>query len=224
MIEVFDVEQGTPEWFECRRGIPTASMFATVMASGRSGGESKTRAKYLRQLAGEIITGEIMETYSNAHMDRGKEMEAEARRHYAFMTDTDPQLVGFVRNGGKGCSPDSLVGDKGMLEIKSKLPDLLIECIERDDFPPEHKAQCQGNLWVAEREWIDITVYWRKMPQFTKRAYRDEVYIATMAKAVKAFNEELGELVERVRAYSDPDHLKRQLVMSNQLAQNFMAG
>ncbi|MDX1117063.1 exonuclease [Sinorhizobium medicae] len=201
MIEVFNCDQGTSAWFQCRAGIPTASMFSTVMASGRGGGESKTRAKYMRQLAGEIITGKPIEGYSNHHMERGHEMEPEARDLYAFATDTAPVQVGFVRNGNKGCSPDSLIGENGMLEIKTKLPDLLIECLERDDFPPEHRAQCQGALWVAEREWIDITVYWPGMPAFIKRAYRDEPYIKTMAGAVDQFNDELAALVERVRSY-----------------------
>lgn len=201
MISIFNCAQGTEEWYLARAGIPTASMFATVMASGRGGGESKTRAKYMRQLAGEIITGKPIEGYSNHHMERGHEMEPEARDLYAFATDTVPEIVGFVRNGNKGCSPDSLVGANGMLEIKTKLPDLLIECLERDDFPPEHRAQCQGALWVAEREWIDITVYWPGMPVFIKRAYRDEPYIKTMAGAVDQFNDELAALVERVRNY-----------------------
>ena len=200
-IEILNCEQGTDEWFLARAGIPTASQFATVMASGRGGGESKTRAKYMRQLAGEIITGKPMEGFTNAHMERGHAMEPEARDLYSFATDTAPQQVGFIRNGQKGCSPDSLVGTNGMLEIKTKLPDLLIECLERDDFPPEHRAQCQGALWVAEREWIDIVVYWPEMPVFIKRAYRDETYISNMAAAVETFNAELAELVERIRKY-----------------------
>lgn len=208
MIEVFNCEQGTEEWFLARAGIPTASMFSTVMASGRGGGESKTRAKYMRQLAGEIITGKPIEGFTNHHMERGHVMEPEARDLYAFATDTAPETVGFIRNGNKGCSPDSLIGENGMLEIKSKLPDLLIECLERDDFPPEHRAQCQGALWVAEREWIDITVYWPGMPVFIKRAYRDEAYIKTMAGAVDQFNDELAALVERVRSYQPSNSME----------------
>lgn len=203
-VQILTCEQGTIEWHEARAGIPTASMFATVMASGRSGGPSLTRAKYMRQLAGEIITGKPMESYSNGHMERGHEMEPEARELYAFATDTAPEQVGFIRSGQKGCSPDSLIGTAGMLEIKTKLPDLVIECWERDDFPPEHKAQCQGALWVAEREWIDIVVYYPAMPVFIKRAFRDEAYIAEMSKAIDTFNGELAAMVERVRAYGSP--------------------
>lgn len=200
-VQIFDCDQNTPEWFECRRGVPTASNFATIMAKGKGGGDSVTRRKYLYKLAGEVLTGEVQDGFTNAHMERGHEMEPDARNLYALMTDTAPQLVGFVRNGPKGASPDSLVGETGMLEIKTKLPDLLIDVLLRDEFPAEHKAQCQGALWVAEREWIDIAVYWPRLPLFTKRAYRDEAYIADLSRAVDAFNQELAEIVERVRQY-----------------------
>lgn len=197
MIEIVDCEQGTEGWFRARLGTPTASEFHAILAKG----EGKTRKSYMLRLAGEIVTGEPSETYSNGHMERGKAMEPEARELYAFMADAEPQQVGFIRNFGAGCSPDSLLGTAGMLEIKTKLPALLIECILRGDFPPEHKAQCQGALWVAEREWIDLAVFWPKMPLFVQRAYRDEAYIAGLRAAVAAFSEELAETVERVRKY-----------------------
>jgi hypothetical protein len=202
MIETFDgLEQGTPEWFQVRSGIPTASEFATVMAKGRDGGESKTRKTYMYKLAGELITGQVQESYNNHHMERGKEMEAEARDCYAYLKDLEPQRVGFIRNGKKGCSPDSLIETNGMLEVKTALPHVLIEALLREDFPPEHKAQCQGGLLVAEREWIDIIVYWPKMPPFIHRAHRDEAYMKTMVSAIDQFNDELQNLVEKLRKY-----------------------
>lgn len=197
MIVYTDIQQGTPEWHAVRCGIPTASMFHAILAKG----EGKTRKSYLCRLAGEIITGDPADSISNIHTERGKAMEPEARDLYAFMKDADPVQVGFIRNGQKGCSPDSLIGESGMLEIKTKLPALMVEALIRNDFPPEHKAQCQGALWVAEREWIDICVYWPKMPPLIKRADRDEAYIAEMSAAVDAFNEELNTIVERIRSY-----------------------
>lgn len=204
MPEIIVCEQGTEAWLHARAGIPTASEFSTVMASGRGGGESKTRRTYMLKLAGEILTGEVAEGYSNVHMERGKVMEQEARDLYAFMTGEDPEQIGFIRSGDKGCSPDSLVGSDGLLEIKSKLPHLHLEVLLRDEFPAEHKAQCQGALWVAEREWIDIAVYWPKLPLFVKRAYRDDQYIAGLSQAVDQFNEELQAIVAKVRAYGRP--------------------
>lgn len=196
-LQIIECDQNSEEWYLARAGIPTASEFSTVMAKG----EGKTRRTYMFKLAGEIITGQPVQSYSNAAMERGHEMEPEARDAYQFMTDADIQLVGFIRNGQKGASPDCLVGSDGLGEFKSKAPHILIEVLLKDQFPPEHKAQCQGALWVAEREWIDIVCYWPRMPLFVKRAFRDEEYIANLAGEVDRFNDELAETVEKIRRY-----------------------
>jgi len=192
-----DLEQGTEAWYRARLGIPTASMFGAILAKG----EGKTRRSYLLKLAGEVLTGEPTESYSNPYMERGRAMEGAAREMYAFMRDQDPRQVGFIVNGPKGCSPDSLLGDAGMLEIKTKRSGLLIDALLKDEFPSEHIAQCQGALWVAEREWIDLAVYWPGLPLFVKRAARDEAYIAKLSEAVDLFNAQLADVVEQVRRY-----------------------
>jgi len=195
MIEVFNCEQGTPEWFECRLGIPTASMFSAVLAKG----QGKTRRTYMLKLLGERMTGELQDNYSNGHMDRGKEMEDEARDAYAFMKDVEPESIGFIRNGEKGCSPDSLVGD-GLLEIKTKLPHLQLEVLDKDALPSEHKAQVQGQIWVAEREWCDFVSYWPKLPLFIKRIYRDDDYIKTLSEEVDRFLSDMSDLEGKIKA------------------------
>lgn len=197
MLEIFDFEQRSPEWFKCRAGLPTASEFSSVLAKG----EGKTRAAYMRKLAAEIITGEPGESFDTPAMERGRRMEAEARDFYAFLSDVPLQSVGFIKNGNKGCSPDSLIGDNGLLEIKTQRADLLIENLLRKDFPPEHRAQTQGALWVSEREWIDLSIYWPKMPSCIFRAYRDETYIKALSDAVDAFNDELQTLVAKLRSH-----------------------
>lgn len=201
-IEIFDCEQGTEAWHAVRAGIPTASKFHTVMASGRGGGDSLTRAKYMRELVAERITGITTDGFNNAHMERGKAQEAEARDLYAFLHDEPLTQVGFIRNGDKGCSPDSLAGKSGMVEVKTELPELMVGTLLADKTPTKHIAQCQGNLWVAEREWIDLIIYSPKLPLFVKRIYRDEVYIATMAKAIAAFNSELADMEAAIRRMS----------------------
>lgn len=198
-VEVIDCEQGSDLWLQSRLGLPTASRFADVLAKG----EGKTRRSYMLRLAGEILTGQPADTFESADTLRGHEMEPEARELYSFMTDADPQLVGFVRNGKKGCSPDALIGTDGLLEIKTKKPALLIDVLLKGEFPAEHKAQCQGALWVTEREWIDLAVYWPGLPLFVKRATRDEPYIKALANAVDAFNEELDAVVNSIRTYQD---------------------
>lgn len=210
-LEIFDqIEQGTPEWHQVRLGIVTASEFATVMAKGKGGGESKTRRTYMLKLIGESLTGEPSENYTNHHMERGKVMEEEARDYYAFITDAPIQRVGFLRKGRIGCSPDSLIDANGMYEAKSKLPHLHLDVLLYDELPPEHKAQCQGSLWVAEREWIDFHSYWPHLPPFIKRVYRDEAYIKTLEKAVNDFIAEMDALKDRLTKGDDlEDRLRR---------------
>jgi hypothetical protein len=204
MMEIIDCAQNDADWHQHRSGLITASQFKTVMANGKGGTESKTRSGYMRRLAAEIITGEPLESFTSQAMARGHVMEDEARRYYAFLHDIEPQQVGFIRNGRKGCSPDSLLGNDGLLEIKSQRGDLLIETLMKDQFPPEHVAQVQGQLWITEREHCDIMVFWPGMPTFVKRAGRDEVYIAKLSDAVDRFTDELDELVEKIRRYGSP--------------------
>lgn len=201
MLDVLTCEQGSDEWFEARLGIPTASMFATVMAKGKGGAASKTRTTYLHKLAGEIITGKPMDSISNAHTERGHEQEPEARSLYSFISDAEVQQIGFLRGDRCGASPDGLVGDGGALEIKTKLPHLMVDCIVRDVFPTEHRAQCQGVLFVSGRDWIDLAVYCPGFPLFVKRADRDPDYIENMAGEIARFNDDLDAIVERVRKY-----------------------
>jgi hypothetical protein len=200
-LQIFDCEQGSPEWHACRLGIPTASEFDTVQAKGKGGAESKTRRTYMLKLIGEQITGQPTYDYSNDHMERGKQMEAEARNLYAMVADVEPIKVGFMRRGDAGCSPDSLIGTNGISEIKTKLAHLQLEVLLSDRLPPEHVPQTQGQLWIAEREWCDFVSYWPGLPLFIKRVHRDEDYIRNLAAAVQAFNDEMQELTARVQQY-----------------------
>jgi hypothetical protein len=196
----FDVEQRSPEWYALRCGIPTCSRFSDVLA----GGQGKVRGKYMRQLAGEIITGEPAETYSNSHMERGRLMEAQAREQYArdiaFVNDEEVREIGFIRNTKAGGSPDALVGEHGILEIKTMLPDLLIEKHQQGGaFPPEHIPQCSGNLWVSGRQWCDLVMYWPKMPLFIWRLERNASYIEMLAEQVELFAYEARKLAETLK-------------------------
>lgn len=215
MMQIFDCEQGSDEWFACRAGIPTASKFATVMAKG----EGKTRSEYMRKLAGELLTGEPMESFTSVHMERGKTMEDEARETYAFINDADISRVGFIRNGKKGASPDSLVGKEGGLEIKTALPHIQIDRLLRGDLPSEHKAQVQGNLWISERDWWDFVSYWPKLPLLTVRVFRDDIYIKNLSSEIDRFNDELAAMVDAIRNYD-----RRSEILKNQLVQSVMGG
>lgn len=193
-VEIFNCEQGTPDWFEARRGVVTASRFSDVLAKG----QGITRRKYLLTLAGEAITGEVAESYSNAHMERGHIMEADARNLYAFAHDVEPELVGFMRRGRAGASPDSLIGTDGLLEIKSKLPHLQLDVLDNGKLPSEHVAQVQGQLWVSGRAYCDFLSYWPRLPLFVIRVERDDAYISALEQAVADF---VGELDSYITKY-----------------------
>lgn len=190
---IHDCEQGSNEWLMARLGIPTASRFSDVLAKG----QGLTRRKYLLTLAGEAITGELAESFSNKHMERGQVMEDEARQAYSFARDVDPVSVGFMRRGRIGASPDSLIGDDGLLEIKTKLPALQLEVLDKNKLPPEHVAQVQGQLLVSGRDFCDFVSYWPKLPIFIVRVERDEAYIKTLQQALDDFIGELDEYINR---------------------------
>jgi len=196
-LEIFEnIVQGTPEWISLRLGLPTASCFGKILAKG----EGKTRAQYMRRIAGEILTGEPAESFVSNEMVRGTVLEPEARAAYALITGHDVYEIGFGINHGAGASPDGLIGTDGAVEFKAAKPEILLEIHERGVIPPEHVAQCQGVLWVLERQWIDFVAYWPKMKLFITRIERNPAYIATLAAAVKAFQADVAALVERHRA------------------------
>lgn len=208
LVEVFDqFEQGDPEWFEVRRGIPTASNFGTIMAEGRDSDGSKSRRALLYRMAGEVLTGLDAETYENDAMRRGKRMEPEARDDYIRTTFEPVRQVAFVRRTIKrrsmsdlvvGCSPDALVGNNHGLEIKSLKPELMLHQLERGLVPAEHRPQVHGTMWVAGLKSLDLKLFFTGMPVSPVfRFERDETYIAQIRNEVERFKYELDQLVAK---------------------------
>ncbi len=202
-MQILTLEQGTPEWHAARLGIVTMSELKTLLVKGKgSAGFGTGAISYMHQLIGERITGEPSDAFQgNAHTQRGHELEPVARELYQEATGL-PRLeqVGIILNHGVGYSPDCLVDSQGLAEIKTKLPKYQIELLLEGELPQEHVAQCQGGLWVSEREWIDFVSYWPGMPLFVKRAYRDEALIRTIAERVEAFYEEMERRMAQVMA------------------------
>lgn len=210
LVEVFpEIEQGSPEWFELRLGIPTASNFAMVTRDA----DSKTRRGYMHKLAGEILTGQPAEgKIKTAAMQRGHDMEPEARDHYAKTNIVKIDRVGFIRRllpSGRyaGSSPDGLMEPrKGTwrkgLEIKTMAPDIMIGLLERGAaLPPEHRWQVYGTMWVADLEEVDLMLYYRNMPVAPKfTVARNEAAIKEISDAVEVFDHELNNLVKKIRA------------------------
>ena len=196
---ILDIEQGSPEWYAARAGYPSASNFDKIITS--KGEPSKQRMAYLYRLAGERLTGMPMETYTNGNMERGKELEAEARAAYEFITDNEVKQVGFCMNEGQsyGNSPDGLIGEDGGLEIKCPTLSVAVEYLDKGVLPTAYWQQVQGSLLVTGRKWWDFVSYYPGLPLFIVRVERDEKFIEKLHDELTVFCVELDELTARIK-------------------------
>lgn len=179
---ILDMEQGTPEWLAARCGVPTASNFDKLIAS--TGKPSTQADAYANKLIAEMITGESADAdlSNNQWVMRGNELEPDARRFYEMQRDSDVQQVGFVLRDDRrvGCSPDGLVGDDGLVEIKCPSPAVHVQYLLGGKLPSGYKAQVQGQMLIAERGWCDFISYHPLMPPALFRVERDDKFIAAL--------------------------------------------
>lgn len=197
---VIEIDQLSTQWFAERAGIPTASNFDKIVTS--KGEPSKQAQKYMHQLAGESITGTKEETYSNFAMQRGIEMEPEARQLYEFVTGNKVDQVGFCYPDEQkryGCSPDGLVGDDGLIEIKCTLLSTSVEYLIADKLPTTYVQQVQGELLITGREWCDFMSYFPGLPPLIVRVARDEKFIKKMAEELDRFCYDLAALIKSLK-------------------------
>ena len=187
-----DVVQGTEEWKRLRLGIPTASQFHRIVTP--KGQPSKSQEAYRHELLAERLLGEEIEGFESKWMTRGKDTELEAIQFYEMQRGVDVERIGFILNdaGTVGASPDGLVGEPGLAEIKIPKPGIHIGYLFQDGSAyAEHRIQAQGQLWIAEREWNDLVSYCPGLPPAIHRVYRDDVFIQALAVEVFAFSEKL---------------------------------
>ena len=196
-MKILDVVQNSPEWFSARCGIPTASNFDKIITA--KGEPSKQRTKYLYQLAGERITGIAEETYQNATMLRGIEMEVEARQLYSLITGQDVVEVGFCLAEGYGASPDGLVAETGCLEVKCPNLATHVGYLLENTLPTDYFQQTQGQLLVTERKWVDFMSYYPWLHPLIIRVNRDEDFIKKLKIELEVFTQELAELVDKIK-------------------------
>lgn len=204
-----DLEQGTQEWLQARVGNVTASRISAVMAAPKKRGESEavTRRNYKAQLVCERLTGRSAEIeFENWHTRRGTELEPEARIEYELREDSgDLRTVGFVKHPTIpyfGCSPDALVGDRGLAQFKCPIPAVHLDYLKARTLkvvPADYFPQVQCELAVTGREWNDFVSYNKQMPDHLQlivvRAYRDEQFISDMEAAVIQFNQEVDAMI-----------------------------
>ena len=199
-----DMAQGSDEWKQLRLGKITASRLSDVMSSGRSGAPSKTRQSYMLQLAAEILTGEAEDSFSNKYMDWGNACEPQARSMYTFDSGNVVEEVAFVIASDRfGVSPDGMVGQDGLLEIKCPKTTTQIDRFITGKFPTEYKAQVQGQLLATGRRWCDFVSFDPRISgpaqYFIIRVERDEDYIIELQAKIDTFTYELNNLLELLK-------------------------
>lgn len=196
---VLDIEQGSDAWHKARIAIPTASNFDKIITPT---GKASTQArKYMLTLAVEAVTGLREESYQSSAMLRGVELEPQARAFYEFTTGNQVEKTGFIFNDEKsfGCSPDGLVGDDGLIEIKCPLAHTIAEYLLDGEAPSEYVPQIQGQLLITGRKWTDFLAYFPNLKPLLIRVERDEVYIAKLKELLDNFNKELKQTVEKLK-------------------------
>lgn len=192
--------QGSPEWSQSRCGFVTASAFKFVLAKGRNGGESIGRKNLRARLIAERLSGRPAQTYESDAMSAGKILEGRARTCFEVVTGKVVEEIGFIEHPYTrwiGCSPDGLIAEDGLIEIKSHTePAIHIETLQRG-MPKEHLPQVQGQMWITGRKWVDFVSYSPDMPErhqlHIERIHRSTGYIAYLAAEVKAFLREVDK-------------------------------
>lgn len=192
--------QGTPEWLAERAGIPTSSSFDMIVTS--QGKPSKQREKYLYTLAAERITGVKAEHHQSQAMLNGIEREAEAREYYEFITGYEVEQVGACFPDARkrwASSPDGLVGEPGLLEIKCPLAHTHIGYLLDKKLPTAYSVQIQGQLLVTGRLWVDFLSYYPGLPHFLIRVEKDKFLQERLNVELESFVTELDEITEKLR-------------------------
>lgn len=195
-----DVEQGSDQWHELRRGILTAStMGQLITAKTIKTAANDSSRSLIAQLVSERITGIVEDSYTGFDMERGHLDEPLARDIYAKHTKVEVAEVGFIVREEDGCrvgySPDGLVGETGLIEIKSRLPKIHLKTILAGEVPTEYIAQCQTGLFVTGREWVDFISYSGGMPLYVVRMAPDERWQAAILETVQEFERTAAEMV-----------------------------
>jgi len=199
---IHNVEQGTDEWHALRAGKPTASEFKKLVTT--KGEPSKSMGPYALQLAADLYAGEPLDKWGgNEWTERGHEMEDRARAYYELtFPDRIVSQVGFITDDDErvGCSPDSLVDDEGMLEIKclkaSNHVAVVVFYARNGRLPADYILQPQGQMLVAERAWCDSLFWHPELPALLVRNRPEEKIITALHSQIAACITERDQVIE----------------------------
>lgn len=202
---MLDVIQGTPEWHSARLGKVTASKIADLMAKTRNGWGA-SRATYMAQLITERLTGNPTDSFVNAAMAWGTEQEPNARAAYSFLRDVDVEQVGFADHASidmAGASPDGLVSDDGLVEIKCPNTSTHLDTLLGGATPDKYIKQMQWQMACTGRAWCDWVSYDPRLPGHlqivVRRIERDDKLIDEIEEAVAEFLAEMDDKIARLQ-------------------------
>lgn len=198
--------QGSDEWHSLRAGIPTGSEFSKLVTSQAK--PSKSMSDYAAILAAEAYAGHPVDVWNgNQYTDRGTELEPDARATYEFENSVKVQEVGFITDDLSrwGVSPDGLVGDDGMVEFKCQAAKghiaTLLYYKKHGKCPTGYFAQCQGEMFVAERQWNDLVFYHPDLPTITIRQTPDPVFIGALEQQLLAVCAERNLILKTLKEF-----------------------
>lgn len=206
-VNYHEVVQGSPEWLELRIGKISASRAKDLLATVRYG-EAAGYRNYKTELAVERLTGTRYERYVTKQMEYGTETEAVAATMYQLVTGNIAKECGIYSIEGTNvvASPDRLVGEDGLVEIKCRELGNHVESIATGKVPDEYYKQIQFQLWVTHRLWCDYVSYGDEMPDgskvFVKRIYRDEEVINEIKERVEQIEEDISKTIEAIKSYN----------------------
>ncbi len=200
------IEQGSEGWFAQRLGKVTASRIKDVMAKTKSG-PAATRKNYMMELLCQRLTGNREESYTNAAMQRGIDLEPLARSAYEVANDVFVTEAGFVVHpdySDTGASPDGFIGDDGLIEIKCPNTAQHIACIQSGEYDKKYFWQMQHQMWCTGRDWCDFVSFDDRLPEplqmFSVRLERDHQSIEKMSNEIAIFVSELEELESQMKS------------------------
>lgn len=208
-MNIIDCTQGEAEWLQARMGRVTASRVVDAVSflkrGDKQGQESAARAAYKAELVSEILSGSCADHYVSSYMERGTEMEPEARAFYELRQNVLVEAVGFVIHPvieRAGASPDGLVGEDGGLEIKCPKTETHLAYMLAGKLPLEYEPQVMWSMACTGREWWDFASYDDRLPErhrvFIIRVYRDDQRIAELEAGVVMFLKEVDEMIARL--------------------------
>lgn len=208
MIVISDIEQGTAEWRMLKLGVPSAGRFGDIITPSK-GDYSKSADRYMLQLIAEKITNKPTETYSNGNMEKGIEMEAEAREWFVLTQNKDVRQVGFIYRDERkliGCSPDGIIYDDGIMddegiEIKRPASSTMVQYLLDGTLPLIYKPQIQGSMFITGfKHWYFLAYHEDFTNPLLLLINRDDEYISKMEKHLHKFTTDLTSKLKKVQA------------------------